>query len=810
MSSKHRTSSVRHSLQLILLWSLALILWLSHAPLSPRQWEFRQVATAQTRDASHLMQRVEEGKQAFAYYRQFKHELQIGQMLIQQAQAYKNLGQPLKAIALLDNALQIARAYNHNALEARVLGSRGEAYKQIGDYKQAITDLHHSLKLTDTIRNSVIHTSVLKNLGTAYISLAKLNYSRAKLADELGDDRDAVLLRKKGLNYDFQALEYFKQSLDIAHKNNSKNEELNLLIYSILSAIRTHQFNLAKTKFQEALILLDKLPASQDKVYAAIELANFGISNEDVTLSLGRCSQTMTKIENLPSLQLLKKAVSIAQHLSNDHTLSFAVGHLAHFYECHNNYQQALTLTQEAQRIAENGDSKNSMYLWKWQVGRILKAQNKPNEAIKAYQSAIANLKNIRSYNVGLDVDLLENSEKIYHEYIELLVDAETVSKKNNSQNLSNILTTLEALKLVEREHYFRKNYIFIPFHKKIITVNTETTTAFLYSIILEDRLVMLMSLPNGEKHLKCIYLDKNRLRQQINEFRRSLEKRSDIIYNPQTAQNLYDWIIRPFAKDLDSLHIKTLIFINDGILRSVPMAALHDGKDFLAQKYAIATTPSLTLINTKKVNRENLRVLAVGLTKDAIVNGRTYEALTNVKQEINQVVAQIPNSKQLLDESFTYAQLQAELHKTAYPIIHIATHGEFSTVPEQTFLVTGNNDRLTMTDLDNMIVSVARHSQPVDLLVLAACETANGDNRVTLGWADIAVNTAVKSVLASLWSINDAATLTLVKKFYTEWYKNRVSKAEALRRAQQALISSGKYAHPYYWAPFVLVGNWL
>ena len=209
-------------------------------------------------------------------------------------------------------------------------------------------------------------------------------------------------------------------------------------------------------------------------------------------------------------------------------------------------------------------------------------------------------------------------------------------------------------------------------------------------------------------------------------------------------------------------------------------------------------------------MNHENLRVLAVGLTKNAVVDRRTYEALTNVRQEINQVVAQIPDSKQLLDENFTYAHLHAELSQTAYSIIHIATHGTFGTVPEDSFLVTGNNDKLTMTDLDNMIGTVARSSKLVDLLVLTACETAIGDNRVGFGLAGVVGNASVKSVLASLWSINDAATVTLVKKFYAEWYQNKVSKAEALRRAQQTLISSRKYAHPYYWAPFILVGNWL
>ncbi|BAZ21463.1 TPR repeat protein [Kalymmatonema gypsitolerans NIES-4073] len=815
MPSKHQKSSVRRSLKLILLYSLSSILWLNHTPLSPWRWGVGEVVTAETRDASQLVQQIEESEQAIAYYRQTKNWLQVGQMLTQQAQAYKNLGQPIAAIALLNSVLQIARAHNNSVLEALALSSRGEAYQQKGDYKQAITDLQDSLKIANTIKNSVYRASALKNLGNTYISLAQVNYFRANSAVELGDDDDADILREQGFNYDYQALKYFQKSLIITRQHKNKLEEIRLLINSILPAKRTKQSNLVKAKLQEALVLLEQLPDSQDKVYAVIELAKFVQAlDNDVTLSLFKCPEPILETEYITSQQLLQQAVSIAQRLPNNRALSFALGHLAHLSECRHNYEQALKLTREAESVAEKVNAKDSLYLWKWQVARILKAQNKPLKAITAYKAAITTLKLLRSRSVIFDSNVQEPEhdyfEIIYRELIELKLSlVEAASKKNDNSKLSDILTNVEALKLVELQNYFGKSFL-TPAHKKRVEADTDKTTAVFYSIILENRIAIIVSLPNSEKHLKWIYIDRKSLRQQINEFRRGLERRSSIIYNAQEAQSLYDSIVRPFAKDLDSLHVKTLVFINDGILRTVPMAALHDGEEFLVQRYAIATTPSLTLINTKKVNHENLRVLAVGLTKDAVVDGRTYEALTNVRQEINQVVAQIPDSKQLLDENFTYAHLQAELSQIAYSIIHIATHGTFGTVPEDSFLVTGNNAKLTMTDLDNMIGTVARSSKLVDLLVLTACESAIGDNRVGLGLAGVVVNASVKSVLASLWSINDAATVTLVKKFYAEWYQNRVSKAEALRRAQQTLISSRKYAHPYYWAPFILVGNWL
>lgn len=142
------------------------------------------------------------------------------------------------------------------------------------------------------------------------------------------------------------------------------------------------------------------------------------------------------------------------------------------------------------------------------------------------------------------------------------------------------------------------------------------------------------------------------------------------------------------------------------------------------------------------------------------------------------------------MDDDFTSDRLQQELSKTVYPIIHIATHGEFGTDPEQTFLVTGNNDKLTITELDAAIRSISSKSNSIELLALTACQTAVGDDRAALGLAGVAVSAGVRSVLATLWFIQDAPTVTLVTKFYARLLNSKVSKAEALQAAQQVLIA--------------------
>lgn len=378
-------------------------------------------------------------------------------------------------------------------------------------------------------------------------------------------------------------------------------------------------------------------------------------------------------------------------------------------------------------------------------------------------------------------------------------------SLSSPNQQRQQILTS--ALTTVELQNRFGNVELIPP--AKVDLAKLGQQTAIISSIILKDRTGFLVSLPNGEKRSWWININSKNLKQVINEYRQGLERYRDFVYDPRLAQQLYNWIIRPFAADLEALEIKTLVFIQDGILHSVPMAALHDGKKFLVQKYAIATTPSLALINTKNTIRKR-QALVLGLTKQATVDGRKFPALTHVEKEISQVQAQIPNSKQLLDEDFTHLRLQRELSKTVYPIIHIATHGEFGTDPKDTFLITGNNQKLTITDLATTIRNIKSESNPVDLLFLTACQTAVGDDRAVLGLAGVAVEAGVRSALATLWFIQDAPTVTLVTEFYKHWYKLGMSKAQALQASQQALIEAGgQYTHPAYWASFILIGNW-
>ena len=169
-----------------------------------------------------------------------------------------------------------------------------------------------------------------------------------------------------------------------------------------------------------------------------------------------------------------------------------------------------------------------------------------------------------------------------------------------------------------------------------------------------------------------------------------------------------------------------------------------------------------------------------------------------------------------MLNEAFTPASLRQQLEAEDYPIVHLATHGQFSSTSDDTFILSGSEENLfiNVKQFDDLLrVSSRRGSQPIELLVLSACETAQGDNQAILGLAGVAVRAGAQSTIATLWGANDEATAELMGYFYQHLNQDEeISKAKALRDAQLNLLKNpdSQYSHPYYWAPFVLIGNWL
>jgi CHAT domain-containing protein len=184
------------------------------------------------------------------------------------------------------------------------------------------------------------------------------------------------------------------------------------------------------------------------------------------------------------------------------------------------------------------------------------------------------------------------------------------------------------------------------------------------------------------------------------------------------------------------------------------------------------------------------------------------FPALAHVPAELGAIHA-LYGGEVLLDEDFRVPRIEAELDRNEFSVVHVATHGEFSQDSERSFLLTWDG-RLGMDRLGEAVGQARFHDRPIELLTLSACDTAQGDERAALGLAGVAIQAGARSALGTLWSVNDVASGKLVGEFYRQLHEAPISKALALQRAQQTILRDANHAHPYYWAPFLLIGNWL
>jgi CHAT domain-containing protein len=269
----------------------------------------------------------------------------------------------------------------------------------------------------------------------------------------------------------------------------------------------------------------------------------------------------------------------------------------------------------------------------------------------------------------------------------------------------------------------------------------------------------------------------------------------------------VYDLLLRKIEGDLENNNIETLVFVLDGSLRNIPMAALHDGKQYLIEKYAVALSPSLQLLAPKPLARERLEALAAGFAKASPSLG--LPALTNVPKELERIKSLLSGVR-LLDREFTTQTLKKNINSRPFSIVHLATHGKFGSQVEDTYILTGDGDRINVNQLGSLLQTREQsRPEPIELLTLSACETAEGNKRAALGMAGVAIRSGARSTLATLWSVNDESTTDIMSQFYELLVKNpKITKAKALQSAQVALLRQGK--PPFHWSPYVLIGNWL
>ncbi|NEQ30889.1 MAG: CHAT domain-containing protein, partial [Leptolyngbya sp. SIO4C5] len=294
-------------------------------------------------------------------------------------------------------------------------------------------------------------------------------------------------------------------------------------------------------------------------------------------------------------------------------------------------------------------------------------------------------------------------------------------------------------------------------------------------------------------------------LEQTLLEWRQQLEKPFTSPEGKALGQQLYGWLMQPLQAALAEAQSQTLIFVLDGALRNVPMAALYNGERYLIEDYAIALSPGLQLLGPRPLQSTQVAALLGGLTEPR----HGFSALSNVDDEI-QTIQALLDSRVLLNQGFTTTALAQQVMSTELPVVHLATHGQFSSNLEDTFIVAWDRP-ISVDELSRLLRTGDQNRlEPIELLVLSACETATGDSRAALGLAGISLQAGARSTLASLWNLDDASGAHFASRFYPALAQPQTTKAEALRQAQRSLLGNPNYRHPSYWAAYVLVGNWL
>ncbi len=752
-----------------------------------------------------------------SYYQTNGDRTALGRILTEQAQAYSNLGQQRRAIALLcgpgvdcqkDSALGIARQQSDRQGEAAGLGSLGNIYRLQGNYEESLRVMQQSLAIAEMIKNPAYISAAKNGLGNTYANLAKRDYRYAEFALESGDQTDVNRFRQQAIDRDRRAIEFFESSAIATRQQNNLTEESHALLNLATSYQRSFGTSpQAETTLKQAYALNDRLPDSRTKTYGLIRLANLWQQSAQSQGDPNVQCLTQTPAE---TVTFLNQAVSVSKRLRDPQAESFALGRLGHLYECQQNFTQALNLTQRAQQAAQG---QSNRYLWDWQTGRILQAQGKMSLAIAAYENAVTALKEIRSdlaiASRDVQFDFRDVVEPVYRELTEL-----QLRSTDPDQTAASALGTIDSLRLAELQNYLGEDCTLREIAKPVALVNQKT--AVFSTIILKDRVAVLLTLPNSRSILRWLPVSSETVRTTVNDLRLKLENRADLANAYQTpAQQVYDWLIRPFNSELSANGIETLVFIQDGILRSIPMGAIYDGKQFLIEKYAIASTLSLTLIDPTKIEQRDLKVLGFGLTQSSTVPVSTFFGpLSFVKTELDRITKLLPGSKEFLDAAFTIDRLQQELTQNAFAIVHLATHGKFGIDSRDTYLVTGKqtpaqnyNEKLTMNRLYQILQTI---DKPLELLTLTACETAVGSDRDALGIAGISLQAGAKSAIASLWQVDDQATAELISQFYQNLSQG-MGRAKALQTAQKTWLQNHTTRqHPGYWAALTLVGNWL
>ena len=715
---------------------------------------------------------------------------------------YDALGEKQKALESYELALPILRDTGNRAGEAITLINIGKVYSDLGEKQKALESYNQVLPILRAVGDRAGEATTLNNIGRVYSDLGEMQkaldfYTQALPLSRFVGDREgeAATLNNIGAVYSAlgekqKALEYYTQALPLATAVNDPILESGIS-YNLMVSQRTPQPALAIFYGKQAVNLLQQVRGNIQGLDKELQKSFLASKNDyyrglaDLLIDQGRLPEAQQ------ALDLLK------QQEYSDYVRGGAGDTLS-----------PLTLTPAEER-AEADYQKSTAQLVSLgeQWARLKKIATRTPEEEKQFRDLSNQLD---AASKGLDA---------FYARLYVLFGKDSAANKQ----VADVKGDVSALEdqIAETSHTAALYTMVTADHYRVIVITATATVAREYAI-------------TGME-----------LNKKVADFEQVLRNPGQ---DPKPlAQELYTILIGPVKADLDQAKAETLVWSLDGVLRYVPVAALYDGNQYVVENYNTVTiTPASIAHLSEKPDVSNLSAAAMGISHQ-------YEAglpaLPAVAVELGDVVKDanvqrangaLPGTI-LLDGQFTELAMEKQLDGRPN-VVHIASHFVFKPGDDsQSYLLLAGKDEagagfhLTVADFRDNKNLALRHT---DLLTLSACETgmsgSASNGREVDGLGTMAQLKGARAVISSLWSVNDASTGQLMGDFYKRWVDGagKVTKVEALREAQLDLLlgrvtaaagADGRgfaraktgseapkgYAHPYYWAPFVLMGNW-
>jgi CHAT domain-containing protein len=649
-----------------------------------------------------------------------------------------------------------------------------------------------------------------QKIRSVYSALSPSGYLRA-LADQY-----LALLSLSDTHADEASL-YIKDGLQALHSEPNPALQLSLQLMDPAQDKRTTS--------QRAEILLAQgeqiaaLPNQINKALLAIKLAQ-------QIIGLNRSEIATAQYERLSALsgQLLAIYSGVNQSDIPFRLQIEAQTKLAELYHWQGNRPLALTSAHQVAAALENSNQFDLSAQIAALQGEWSREQGDAVAALAFYQQAVSDLSLIQA---ELPIRLADGRstlkyliDPIHRNYVDLLLQ-----QPQSDANLALALQSMEEVKQADLQDYYLSRCAVFTTRRLQWTQPVFHDAIIFYPIILPDRVELILRTPQNLIRVTS-KVSQAALDEQLDILQSALQSGKDY---RAAAHRIYDWLIKPIQTALKQSTVTQIVYIPDGKLRAVPLAALHDGKGFLVEQYAIATLPGLmleSLFANNSKSESNLALLA-GLSKpnpdsldrlpiDLLGAGSAQSlnrenlieelSLPNVEKEISLLPGGNINVR-IINNGFTFSTLKKNVDSGSFNKVHIASHGYFGNTAKDSFIMAYDKN-VNLIDFRSIFDSEQLLAKPIQLLTLSACQTAQSNDRMLLGFGGLAVKTNVLSAIGSLWSVNDQATMEFMGLFYSKLEQGE-NKAQAVQSAQVAMLKNKQYKHPFFWSPFILIGNW-